>query len=95
MTQQQAREALEDQGFKAPGPLLIQHVMDALAREQEGTPAGERVFRFDYAELLTDTPELIDRTEGPLTEAGTEMGRVVADVLSKALRYVLDDVDDS
>jgi len=95
MTDQRAREALEDQGFKAPGPLLIQHVTDALAREQEGTPAGDRVFKFDYAEMLADTPELIDRTEGPLTNPGNEMGRVVADVLTKALRYTLDDVDDS
>jgi hypothetical protein len=34
--------------------------MDAIARAQEGAKAGERTHKFDYAELLADTPELVD-----------------------------------
>ncbi len=87
----QAREALKAQGFKAPGPKLIQHVMDAVARREEETPAGERVHKFDYAELLADTPELMDRTEGPMTNPGFETANAIADVVNKALAYVFDD----
>ena len=65
--QHRAREALQAQGFESPGPPLI-HVVDAFMREEEGLPAGVRTHRLDYAELLADPPELIDRTEGPLVD---------------------------
>jgi hypothetical protein len=80
MTEERAREALEAQGFREPAPMLIAHVADALAREQEGRPAGVRTHEFDYAALLADTPELVDRTEGRLTDPGTETSYVLADV---------------
>jgi hypothetical protein len=60
--------ALEAQGFRSPGPKLIERVMDAIGRVEEETPAGERRHEYDYAELLADTPELVDRTEGPLND---------------------------
>jgi len=82
----QAQEALKAQGFTAPGPKLIQRVMDAIARDEEGMPAGERFHRFDPAELLADTPELGDLANAP---------DAIADVLTKALRYVNDDTADS
>jgi len=91
-TEGQAREALKAQGFKAPGPKLIQHVMDAIARDEEGMPAGERHHGFDPAELRTDTPELGDLAGAP---GATEMSYAIADVLTKALRYVNDDPADS
>jgi hypothetical protein len=83
-----AVDALKAQGFRRPGPKLIERVMDAIARAEEETPAGERRYEYDYAELLTDTPELVNRTEGPLE--GAEISRVLADVLNKALRYDVD-----
>ena len=92
MTREQpAREALEAQGFTRPGPKLVESVMDAIAREQEQTPAGTRVHGFDAVELFTDTPELLDRTTGPLENPGTELAYVLADVLDKAKAYVLDE----
>jgi len=94
MTTQQAREALEAQGFRAPGPQLIQRVADAIEHADTG-PAGERHHQFDYAELLADTPELIDRTEGPLTDPGTATSHALADVLNKALEYAREDEPDS
>ena len=94
-TKQQAREALKDQGITNPGPMLIAHVLDALARVEEETPAGVRRHGFDPGEMLTDTPELLDRTDGPLTDPNTELSYVIADVINKALRYTLNDVDDS
>ncbi len=93
MTTQQAREALEAQGFRAPGPKLIQHVADAIERAGTTSPAGERIHEFDYAELLADTPELIDRTEGPLTAPGTETARVLADVINEAVEHAYDGPD--
>jgi hypothetical protein len=45
----------------------------------------------NYAELLNDTRELVDRTEGPLTDPGSKTARVLADVVNKALRYVRGD----
>jgi hypothetical protein len=89
-TRDKAREALEAQGFESPGPQLLQRVTDALAREEEGIPAGVRTFSLDPREMLADTPELLDRIHGP----GTQMQQVVADVITKALRYVLEDVTD-
>ncbi len=52
--------------------------MDAIARAEEETPAGERHHRFDFTEVLADTPELIDRTEGPLTDPGPAVSRALA-----------------
>ena len=49
---------------------------------------GYRTHRFDYAELAADSAELIDRTQGQLTDPGAEMSYVVADVLSQAIAYV-------
>ena len=89
-TEDRAREALEAQGFKAPGPEPIQLLTDAIATAEAGLPAGGRV-RFDYVEVLVDTPELIDRTDGPLTDPGSEISHAVEDVLTDALNYVLDD----
>ena len=91
MTAQRAREALEAQGFKAPGRGLIQLVTDAIASVEEGMPAGGRIHTFDYVDLAVDTPELIDRTDGPLTDPGTEISYALADVLTKALDYVFSD----
>jgi hypothetical protein len=94
MTDERAREALKAQGFKAPGPKLIEHVTDAIARREEGQPAGERTFRFDFAGLLADTPELVDRTEGPLTDPGTEASYVIAGILNTAIAYLFPDDDE-
>jgi hypothetical protein len=91
MTVERACEALEAQGFKTPGPKLIEEVLDAIAREEEGLPAGVRIHKFDYAEFLADTPELGDRTQGPLTDPATATSTAIADVLSKAIAYVFDD----
>jgi len=55
-------------------------------------PAGERHHGFDPAELRTDTPELGDLAGAP---GATEMSYAIADVLTKALRYVNDDTADS
>jgi hypothetical protein len=87
MSSDRACEALEAQGFKAPGPKLIEHVMDAIAREEE-SPVGASASTPSTAhELLADTPELVDRTEGPLTD-GTETARLVAGIINepRALR---------
>lgn len=91
MTVRRAREALESQGFKTPGPKLIEEVLDAIGREEEGQPPGVRIHKFDYAELLADTPELVDRTQGPLTDPATATSTAIADVLNKAIAYVFDD----
>jgi hypothetical protein len=71
-TEQRAREALEAQGIRNPGPELTRLVVDAIASEQEGAMPGERTHQVDYAVLLADTPELLDRTTGPMTNPGTE-----------------------
>jgi hypothetical protein len=94
MTVRRAREALEAQGFKTPGPKLIEEVLDAIGREEEVQPAGVRIHKFDYAELLADTPELVDRTQGPLTDPATATSTAIADVLNKAIAYVFDDDDE-
>ena len=83
-----ARDALEAQGFKAPGPKLIEVVTDMVARGEEGMPAGSRTHPFHPAELLADTPELRDRAG-----AGTEPSYVLADVLDKAYAYVFEEPD--
>ena len=88
MTEERAREALLAQGFEAPGPKLVEMVADAIVRIGEQLPAGERRFRFSGAELLEDTPELINRTHGPLRDPDAELLPVVLDVLSKARDYV-------
>ncbi len=93
-TEQRAREALAAQGFKAPGPKLVERVMDAIARAEETTPAGVRTHQFDYAELLADTPELVDRTDGPLKDPGTEVSYALADVFNRAIEYVFEDDDE-
>jgi hypothetical protein len=67
-------------------------VADAIEQADRG-PAGERKHQFDYAELLTDTPELIDRTEGPLTDRGTETSHALADVLNTAVEHARDEAD--
>ncbi len=85
-----AVEALSAQGIATPGPLL-QHVRDAVARDAEELPAGERTHPFDYAALFADTPELIDRTEGPLKDPGTAMSYVMAEVINETLRYLEED----
>jgi hypothetical protein len=71
-TEQRAREALEAQGIRNPGPELTRLVVDAIASEQEGAMPGERTHQCDYAVLLADTSELLDRTTGPMTNPGTE-----------------------
>ena len=67
-----ASEALAAIGFTRPGPKLAQFVVDAIAREEEGGAAGVRRHQFDYAELLKDTPELLDRAEGSFKDPGTD-----------------------
>jgi hypothetical protein len=69
-SQDRAVEALHAQGITAPGPVLLGLVRDTIAREAEGLRGGERRHQLDYAELLADTPELMDRTEGPLENPG-------------------------
>jgi hypothetical protein len=69
---------------------LIEYVMDAIARQEEGPPAGERIHRFNFHELLTDTPKLVDRTEGPLAD-GTETARLLASILKEATTYAFDE----
>ena len=87
-----AREALEAQGFNDPGPKLTGLVMDAVAREQEETPAGVRIHRLedaDLRELLADTPELEDH---PLKSPTTpNWGEVLADIINEAKNYILHD----
>ena len=95
MTDQRAREALEAQGFRSPGPVLIEQVRNAIARNEEQTPAGIRTHQFDAAVLLADTPELLDRTEGPLHDPGAAVSRVLTDVVTKALHHEPDDDQDS
>ena len=90
MTEQRAREAFKAQGFEAPGPKLIEEVMNAIAREEEGQTAGVRIHQFDNAELLADTPELVDRTEGPQTDPATETSIAISGVLHEAIGYVFD-----
>ena len=94
MTTQQARDALHAQGFKAPGPKLIQRVADTITQSDDA-PSGEHIHQFDYAELLADTPELIDHTDGPMTDPGTETSYVLADVLNQAYAHHLEDDSDS
>ena len=57
-----AREALEAQGFKSPGPMLVRLVTDALVREEELAGAEARTVPFSFAAIVSDTPELIDRS---------------------------------
>ena len=83
------REALEAQGFKAPGPKLVRLVTDALVREEEVAEA--RTDPFSFSAIVSDTPELLDRTEGPISESRTEISRVLAGVITEAIRYVLED----
>ena len=83
-----ARDALEAQGFKAPGPKLIEVVTDMVARGEEGMPPGSRGHKFDPAELLDDTPELRDRAG-----AGTGPSYVLVNVLNKAYIYVFEEPD--
>jgi hypothetical protein len=95
MTDDLAREALEAQGFKAPGPKLIRLVTDALVREEELAGAEARTDPFSFSAIVSDTPELLDRTEGPLTDSLTELSRVISGVLTEAIRYVLEAESDS
>ena len=95
MTDDLAREALEAQGFKAPGPKLIRLVTDALVREEELAGAEARTDPFSFSAIASDTPELLDRTEGPLTDSRTELSRVISGVLTEAIRYVLEAESDS
>jgi len=88
MTEQRAREALEAQGFNAPGPKLVDELMNAIAKEEEAEAAAVRVHQFDYGELLADTPELADRTDGPLTDPATATSKAVAKVLDEAIVHV-------
>jgi hypothetical protein len=90
----QAREALAAQGFTRPGPKLIELVVAAMAREKEGPPAGVRRHGFDPGELLADTPELLDRTTGPMTNPGTEMSFAAADVITNAMAHLSGDDDE-
>ena len=55
MSKERAREALEAQGVTAAGPKLIELVMDAIARVEEGQPGGVRLHNLDYGALLADT----------------------------------------
>ena len=59
-----ARDALEAQGFKAPGPKLHRSRDGHGRAGEEGMPSGSRTHEFDDAELLADTPELRDRAGG-------------------------------
>jgi len=68
--------------------------MDAIASAEEGPAAGVRAHQFDYAELLADTPELVDRTDGPLKDPGTEVSYALADVFNRAIEYVFEDDDE-
>ncbi len=81
----------QGEGITTPGPLLLQHVRDAIACDAEELPAGERTHAFDYAAILADTPELIDRTEGPHKDPGTAMSYVMAEVITETLRYLEED----
>jgi hypothetical protein len=67
-SQDRAVEAVHAQGITTPGPVLLGLVRDAIAREAEGLPGGERRHQLDYAELLADTPELMDRNRRPTRE---------------------------
>jgi hypothetical protein len=91
MTDDLVREALEAQGFKAPGPKLIRLVTDALVREEELAVAEARTDPFSFSAIVSDTPELLDRTEGPRAGSPTEISRVLSVVLTEAIRYVLED----
>jgi hypothetical protein len=90
MTDDLAREALEAQGFKAPGPKLIRLVTDALVREEELGGAEARTDPFSFSAIVSDTPELLDRTEGPIRDSRTEISRVLSGVLTDAINYVLE-----
>ena len=93
MTEERARDALRAQRFTAPGPKLVGLVVDAIARKEEQLPAGVRYHSFDYAELFADTPELVDRTEGRLTDPATDVSYVIANVITEAIKYVFDEKD--
>ena len=82
-------EALEAQGFKAAGPKLVRLVTDALVREQEVAEARSNPFSF--SEIVADTPEILERTEGPIRDSPLEISRVLAGVITEAIRYVLED----
>jgi hypothetical protein len=86
-----ALEALEAQGFKAPGPKLIRLVTDALVREEELAGAEARTDPFSFSAIISDTPELLDRTKGPRKDSPAEVSRVLSGVLTEAIRYVLED----
>jgi hypothetical protein len=95
MTDDLAREALEAQGFRAPGPKLVRLVTDALVREEELAGAEARTDPFSFSAIVADTPELLDRTEGPLTDSRTELSRVISGVLTEAIRFVLETESES
>jgi len=94
-TEARVREGLQAEGITKPGPKLVALVSDALARAQEELPAGVRMHGFDAGELLADTPELIDRTTGPLEQPRTEMSNVIAELLNEVVAALLEDDDDS
>ena len=79
----EAVKALEAQAFKAAGPKLITRVADALATDDEGMPGGERTHKFDYVEVLEDTPEPRDRLPG-VQDPRTEVSYALAEVLNAA-----------
>jgi hypothetical protein len=60
-------------------------------REEELAGAEARTDPFSFTEILADTPELLDLTEGPLTDSRTQIARVLSGVLTEAIRYALDD----
>jgi hypothetical protein len=93
LSEVRARRALEAQGFREPGPKLIELVADAIARGEEHLPAGQRTIRFHFAEILADTPELADRAEGPLTNARAEGSDIIEDVISHALGRMCSTLD--
>ena len=86
MTEDLARDALAAQGFETPGPRLVQMVASALARE-ERTGAQARTDPFSFSAILFDTPELLARTEGSQEASRTEISRVLAGILTEAIRY--------
>jgi transposase len=90
-----ALEALEAQGFKAPGPKLIRLVTDALVREEELAGAEARTDPFSFSAIISDTPELLDRAKGPRKDSPAEVSRVLSGVLTEAIRYVLEDEQES
>jgi hypothetical protein len=93
LSEVRARRALAAQGFREPGPKLIELVADAIARGEEHLPAGQRTIRFHFTELLGDTPELADRAEGPLTTARAEGSDIIEDVISHAVGQMCSTLD--